>query len=448
MAFQGHANHLYQFSVIEEGHKANERQREARLKQQQKQQQKRQVIQENLALREMRRQQQLQRQQQLLQQQQQQLQQPQVMVENVQREETPPPEEPPEAVLLPPRPQKQHGQHRALMNFEAASTSKWPRSRSCNRLAFIKEFDDTNNPFKVEDGGPVHQDEGQDITITDANRIILVQSITTRPAKTRTKAKSLSSLIPTTLTREDAEFIASTVLDILDKKETYNFVKGKLLQDTHISNLTKEEISSVQDVSFSTDTSTSTQGSSFHSVHSSQSTSPVDLNVNSGQAKFSPTKEVTPTKNFTPKVPLLKQKRQQLKDRFARYDAAASITIQQLISPPLPQSLPQVPVTTSAGSSLPDPPVRVPCSVCDNSRFFVFSPESRKKLSCSCHNRVVNNFESTLPQSPTPDVSQPPSPLQRQEEEVTTAPPRRETRQRGRPRGIWDKSTHLFKPFK
>ena len=59
MAFQGHANHLYQFSVIEDGHKANERQREARIKQQQKQQQKRQAIQENLALRELRRQQQL-----------------------------------------------------------------------------------------------------------------------------------------------------------------------------------------------------------------------------------------------------------------------------------------------------------------------------------------------------------------------------------------------------
>ena len=443
MAFQGHYNHLYQFSVIEDGQRANEAAKQARLKQQQK----RQAIQENLALRELRRQQQLQQQQQLQHQQQQQLQQPQVMAEQLQREETPPPEAA-EAVMLPPRPQKQHGQHRVLMNFEAASTSKWPRSRSCNRIAFIQEFDDTNNPFKAEDGGQVNQDDGQDITITDANKIILVPSITTRPAKTRTKAKSLSNLEPSILTREDAEFIASTVLDILDKKETYNFVKGKLLQDKHISNFTKGEISSVQDVSFSTDTSTSTQGSSFHSVHSSQSTSPVDLNVNSGQAKFSPTKKVTPTKNFTPKVPLLKQKRQQLKDRFARYDAAASITIQQLISPPLPQSLPQVPVTTSAGSSLPDPPVRVPCSVCDNSRFFVFSPESRKKLSCSCHNRVVNNFESTLPQSPTPDVSQPPSPLQRQEEEVTTAPPRRETRQRGRPRGIWDKSTHLFKPFK
>ena len=444
MAFQGHANHLYQFSVIEDGQKANERQREARLKQQQK----RQVIQENLALREMRRQQQLQRQQQLLQQQQQQLQQPQVMVENVQREETPPPEEPPEAVLLPPRPQKQHGQHRVLMNFEAASTSKWPRSRSCNRIAFIQQFDDTKNPFKVEDGGPVNQDDGQDIIINDANKIILVPAITTRPAKTRTKAKSLSALEPTTLTREDAEFIASTVIDILDKNKTYDFVKGKIMQDRHISNITKEEISSVQDVSFSTDTSTSTQGSSFHSVHSSQSTSPVNLNVNSGQAKFSPTKKVTPSTDFTPKVPLLKQKRQKLKDRFARYDAAASITIQQLISPPVPQSLPQVPATTSAGSSIPDPPLRVPCSVCDNSRFFVFSPESRKKLSCSCHNRIVNNFGSTPPQSPTPDVSQHPSQLQRQEEEVTTAPPRRETRQRGVPRGIWDKSSHLFKPFK
>ena len=442
MAFQGHYNHLHQFSIIEDGQRANEAAQQARLKQQQK----RQAIQENLALRELRRQQQLQQNQQLQHQQQQQLQQPQVMAEHIQREETPPPEAA-EAVMLPPRPQKQHGQHRVLMNFEAASTSKWPRSRSCNRIAFLQEFDDTNNPFKAEAGGPVNQDDVQDITITDANKIILVPSITTRPAQTRTKAKSLSNLEPSILTREDAEFIASTVLDILEKKETYNFVKGKLLQDKHISNFTKGEISSVQDVSFSTDTSTSTQGSSFHSVHSSQSTSPVNLNVNSGQAKFSPTKKVTPSTDFTPKVPLLKQKRQKLKDRFARYDEAASITIQQLISP-VPQSLPQAEATTSAGSSLPDPPLRVPCSVCDNSRFFVFSPESRKKLSCSCHNRIVNNFGSTPPQSPTPDVSQHPSQLQRQEEEVTTAPPRRETRQRGVPRGIWDKSSHLFKPFK
>ena len=447
MAFQGHANHLYQFSVIEDGQKANERQREARLKQQQK----RQVIQENLALREMRRQQQLQRQQQLLQQHQQQLQQPQIMVENVQREETPPPEEPPEAVMLPPRPQKQHGQHRVLMNFEAASTSKWPRSRSCNRIAFIQQFDDTKNPFKVEDGGPVNQDDGQDIIINDDNKIILVPIITSRPAKTRTKAKSLSALEPTTLTREDAEFIASTVIDILDKNETYNFVKGKILQDKHISNITKEEISSVQDVSFSTDTSTSTQGSSFHSLHSSQSTSPVDLNVNSGQAKFSPTKKVTPSKNFTPKVPLLRQKRQQLKDRFARYDAAATITVQQLLNPTVPQSLPQVSTTTAAASSTPPPPVRLPCSVCHNSRFFLFSPESRKKLSCSCDNRLVNNLGSAAAaavQSPTSEESQLPSEPPRQEREVTPVPTRRQTRQRGIPLGIWDKKTQLFKPFK
>ena len=352
--------------------------------------------------------------------------------------------------MLPPRPQKQHGQHRVLMNFEAVSSSKWPRSRSCNRIAFIEEFDDTNNPFKVVDDGQIHQDDSQDIIINDANKITLVQSITTRPAKTRTKAKSLSSLQPTTLTREDAEFIASTVLDILEKKETYHFVKGKLLQDTHISNLTKEEISRIQDVSFSTDTSTSTQGSSFHSVHSSQSTSPVDLNVNSGQAKFSPAKKVTPTKNFTPKVPLLRQKRQQLKDRFARYDEAATITVQQLLHPTVPQSLPQVPTTISAVSSTPAPSVRVPCSVCHNSRFFLFSPESRKKLSCSCDNRLVNNFGSAAAaaQSLTPEVSQSPSQSPRQEEEVTPAPTRRQTRQRGVPRGIWDKKSHLFKPFK
>ena len=437
MAFQNHYNHLYQFSVIEDGHRATEKEKQARLKRQQQ----RQVVQENLALRELRRQQQLW--------QQQQNQQPQIVVDPIQREETPPPEDM-EAVMPPQRPQKDPGQHRVLMNFEAASKSKWPRSRSCNRIAFIQEFDNTNNPFKVEDGDQVNQDDIQEITIANA--------------KTRAKAKSLSTLEPTTLTKEDAEFIASTVLDILDKKETYNFVKDKLLQDKHISHFTKEEISiSVQDVSFSTDdnnASTSSQGSSFHSIPSSQ-TSPVNLNLNSGEAKFSPVKKVTPTKNLKPKLPLLRQKRQQLKDRFARYDEAATITIQQLINPPIPQSpslvspsaavspIPaQSPSLVPTVSPIPVTLPRVPCSVCDNSRFFLFSPESRKKLSCSCDNRIVNNFASTVLQSQTPEVPQLPSQLQREEKEVTPTPTRRETRQRGVPRGIWDRKTQMFKPFK
>ena len=48
MAFQNHYNHLYQFSVIEDGHRATEKEKQARLKRQQQ----RKVVQENLALRE------------------------------------------------------------------------------------------------------------------------------------------------------------------------------------------------------------------------------------------------------------------------------------------------------------------------------------------------------------------------------------------------------------
>ena len=141
----------------------------------------------------------------------------------------------------------------------------------------------------------------------------------------------------------------------------------------------------------------------------------------------------------------------QLKDRFARYDAAATITVQQLLNPTVPQSLPQVSTTTAAASSTPPPPVRLPCSVCHNSRFFLFSPESRKKLSCSCDNRLVNNLGSAAAaavQSPTSEESQLPSEPPRQEKEVTPVPTGRQTRQRGVPRGIWDRKSQLFKPFK
>ena len=216
-------------------------------------------------------------------------QQPQVVVEDIQREETPPPGED-EALMPPPRPQKEQGRHRVLMNFEASSTSKWPRRRSCNRIAFLQAFDSTNNPYKEETGGQVILDDNQDITISDTNEIILSHDISNKQNITRTKAKSMSTLEPTTLSKEDAEFIASTVLEVLDQKEAYKFVKNKLLQDMHISRFTKQEISiNVQNVSLSTDennTSTSTQGSSFHSASSSQSTSPVNLNIVSGEVQW------------------------------------------------------------------------------------------------------------------------------------------------------------------
>ena len=254
----------------------------------------------------------------------------------------------------------------------------------------------------------------------------------------------MSTLEPTTLLKEDAEFIASTVLEVLDQKEAYKFVKNKLLQDRHISRFTKQEISiNVQNVSLSTDdnnTSTSTQGSSFHSAPSSQSTSPVNLNIVSGEVQFSPVKKVTPEKTSPPKLLSLRYQRRQLKDRFARYDQAATVTIQQLINPPVPPPA----ATPAAPRVLP----RKPCSVCDNSRFFLFSPETRKKLTCSCDNRIGNNLGSIVPQREQPEVSQHPSQPQQQEKEVTPPPTRRQTRQRGVPKGIWDKTSHMFKTFK
>ena len=179
----------------------------------------------------------------------------------------------------------------------------------------------------------------------------------------------MSSFEPTTLSKEDAEFIASTVLEVLDKKETHRFVKNKLLQDAHISRVTQQEISTnvqFHDVSLSTDendTSTSTQGSNFHSVPSTRSESPVSVNIVSGAVQFSPVKNATPEKTSPPKLLSLRHQRRQLKDRFARYDQAATVTIQQLINPPVPQP--------AAATAAPTASPKKPCSVCDNSRFFL-----------------------------------------------------------------------------
>ena len=442
MNFNSHENHLYQCSLIESDNRAIEEEK----RQRRKRQQHRQALQENLALRELRRQQQLQQQQQHLQQQPQQ-QQPQAVVVDMQGEETPPHNED-EAIMPPPRPQKEQGRHRALVNFDPSATTTRPRRRSCNRINFLQTFDDTKNPYK-EQTSKVILDDAQKLTISDANKIILVNDNPTNLDRKRTKAKSMSSFEPTTLSKEDAEFIASTVLEVLDKKQAHKFVKQKLLQDAHISRVTQLEISTVvhiNDVSLSTednDTTTSTEGSSFHSAPSTKSDSPVSVNIESRAVQFSPEKTVTPKKTSLPKLPSLRHQRRQLKDRFARYDQAASVTIQQLVHPVVPQ-----PTAAAAAAVSNTTSPKKPCSVCDNSRFFLFSPETRKKLTCSCENRICNNLGVTVPQSQQLEVSQPPSQSQPQEKEVSPTTPRRQTRQRGIPKGVWDKASHMFQPFK
>ena len=428
MNFNSHQNHLYQFSLIESDHKAVEEEKRKRLKKQQQ----RQALQQNLALRELRRQQQEQEQQQVQQQLQQQ--QPQAAVVEIPGEETPPHDED-EAAMPPPRPQKEQGRHRALINFNALKTTTRTRARSCNRINFLESFDDTNNPYK-DHSGQVVIDNGQ-----------VVMDVAQKEEK-RDRAKSLSSLEPTTLSKEDAQFIASTVLNVLDEKRAHKFVKQKLLNDVHISRVTQEEISTVvqiNDVSLSTedsDTTTSTEGSSFHSAPSSTADSPVSVNIESGAVQFSPGKSVTPKKISPPKLPSLKSQRRQLKDRLNRYDQAAIVTIQQLVNPAAPQP-------AAAARISPTTSPKKPCSVCDSSRFFLFSPETRKNLKCSCDKNVTNNLGATVFQSQQPEVSQPSSQQQQQQEtEVTPSTTTRQTRQRGMPKGVWDRASHMFKPFK
>ena len=199
----------------------------------------------------------------------------------------------------------------------------------------------------------------------------------------------------------------------------------------------------LHDVSLSTedsDTTTSTEGSSFHSAPSTKSDSPVSVNLEKGEVQFSPVKSVTPKKTSPPKLPSLRTQRRQLKDRFARYDEAASVTIQQLVNPAVPKP--------AAARPSPTTSPKKPCSVCDNSHFFLFSPETRKKLKCSCENNICNNLGDIVPQSQQQEVSQPPSQQQQQEKAVPPSTPTRQTRQRGMPKGVWDRASHMFKPFK
>ena len=436
MTFNSHQNHLYQCSLIESDNRAvEEEKRQRRVKQQQ-----RQALQQNLALRQLRRQQQEQQQiQQQLQQQQ-----PQAVAVEMQGEETPPHNED-EAAMPPPRPQKEQGRHRALVDFNSLTTTRRTRARSCNRINFLESFDDTNNPYK-DHTGEVTLDDAQKVTISEKNEIILVKDKPTNQDTKRARAKSLSSLEPTTLSKEDAQFIASTVLNVLDEKRAHKFVKQKLLNDVHISRITQQEISTIvqlHDVSLSTedsDTTTSTEGSSFHSAPSTKSDSPVSVNIEKGAVQFSPVKSVTPKKTSPPKLPSLRTQRRQLKDRFARYDEAASVTIQQLVNPAVPKP--------AAARVSPTTSPKKPCSVCDNSHFFLFSPETRKKLKCSCENNICNNLGDIVPQSQQQEVSQPPSQQQQQEKAVPPSTPTRQTRQRGMPKGVWDRASHMFKPFK
>ena len=444
MDHQSHNNHIYQFSVIEDNLKAEE---EQQLRRQQKRQQQ-QALQENLALRRLRRQQQ----------QQQQQQQPQLHAVEQDREDTPP-NDPQEAIREPQRPQKEPGTHRALMNFQDPSKAKWRRQKSCSRINFITAFDDTKNerPTNTE----VIQMTNDNTIIRDDDTIALIDDKSKGPFKSRPRAKSMSSLDIPIISNDEAQFIASSVIQVLDKKQAHAFVKDKLMRNVHISRMTKEEISAIvniHEVSLSTnsDASTSTEGdSSFHSAPSDNQ-SPVSVNINSGAVQFSPSKK-TPKKLTPPTRPSLRQERNQWKQKFAQYDQAYSELVHQLLHPQQTQPSTSKAVqqqqqpqpSTSAPQQQQQPLVtspRAPCNLCDNSRFFLFSPEARKKLTCSCSNQVTNNWKEP----------EPPAATQRQQQDTETplppatlqTPPRRVTRYGGERQGVWDKTTQIFKKYK
>ena len=443
MNHQSHQNHIYQCWIIENNLKANEKdQRQQQLRQQQQQ-----ALQENLALRQLRRQQQ-----------QHQQQQHQINVVDLDREDTPPNDHE-QVIRRPQRPQKEQGVHRALMNFKDSSSKKWRRQRSCNRIDFIEAFDGTNN--KIPKDNNVIQMVDDQITINDDNTIALINDDKpNEQKKPKPRAKSMSSFEPATISKDEAEIIASSVLQILDKRQAFAFVKDALMKNVHISSITREEIStvvSIHEASLSTNsnTSTSTEGDlSYHSVPSSSDhQSPVSVDINSGAVQFSPSK-TTPKKVPPPPRPTVKQERRQWKQKLAIYDQAYTQLVSQLVNPQQPQPQQPRPSTSKTVHQQPPPLTspRTQCNLCDNSRFFVFSPETRKKLTCSCSNQVLNNWKE--PELPVPAAVQSLQSQQQQETETTLplapvpTPSKRVTHFRGQPQGVWDKTTQMFKKFK
>ena len=442
MDYQSHSNHIYQCSVIENNLQA--RKKEQQQRQQKAQQQ--QALRDNLALRQLRRQQQ--------QQLQQQQQQPQINAVDLDREDTPP-NDLQEVIRHPQRPQKERRAHPALMNFKNSSGTKWRRQKSCSRN-FIKAFDDTQNQIP-KDTNVIHVVHDQ-ITINDDDSIAFTNDSSNGPYKHRPRAKSMSSFKPVTISNEEAEFIASSVMQVLDEKQAYAFVKDKLMRNVHISSMTKEEISTIvkiHEISLSTNssTSTSTEGDlSFRSATTSPDRqSPVSVDINSGAVQFSPSKKKTPKKVPPPTRPSLKQERSQWKQQFAKYDQAYSQLIDQLVNPQQPQ-----PSTSKSVQQQPPvqqqpllPPATSPttgCNLCDNPRFFLFSPETRKNLTCSCSNRVLNNWKEPA-DLPTP-VALPPQQSQQRQQQETETPSKRVTRYKGERQGVWDKTSQMFNKFK
>ena len=235
------------------------------------------------------------------------------------------------------------------------------------------------------------------------------------------------------------------------------------MRNVHISSVTKEEISTVVNIheaslSTNSDTSTSTEGDlSYHSVPSTSSDhqSPVSVDINSGAVQFSPSK-TTPKKVPPPPRPSVKQERRQWKQKLAIYDQAYTQLVSQLVNPQQPQRQQPQPSTSNTVHQQP-PPITSPrtqCNLCDNSRFFVFSPETRKKLTCSCSNQVFNNWKEPELRSPAEVQRLQSQQLQQQEKETTPpspplpTPSKRVTRHRGERQGVWGKTTQMFTKFK
>ena len=136
----------------------------------------------------------------------------------------------------------------------------------------------------------------------------------------------MSALDLVTMSNQEAKFISSAVLQILDQKQADQFVKSKLMENANISRITREEISAVvtlQDVSSNSDASRSTTDveSSFHSI----------LSDNEQQSPTTTPPVKTPTKTKPPRLPSLRQQQRIWKEKFKDWDQSTTELALQLV---------------------------------------------------------------------------------------------------------------------
>lgn len=355
-------------------------------------------------------------------------------------EDTPPQEQHPEPIHNPPPlPVKEVGKHRYFVGLNNYPKPNWHLFRSQNRLNFHEQVRTMSS--QPPPGLPTPKN--QDVSLEAAPLYPDVPLIMPAP---RTRSKSVSNMNDlNAISQEDANTVASAVLHVLDKKEAERFVIKKLLKQRQVSRIALEEISTavqLSDLSGSTDIS-SDSSNAFYSPsedpNQSLETSPLAKTPPNTVLPVppSPPKKSWKSKlravnqNTTAYAHLLWQPPPSATTAPGTSASAAVSRPQTIVSRPQPVSTPSsstVVVSSQQPLASKTPEIRQKCLICDNSRFFVFSPETRQSFRCSC-----GNLDPEIPLQPQ----------QQPQEDL----PQRRTRSRGVRKGVWDRINHTFKKF-